>query len=121
MKSLMIAVTLIVAVLTGGAAFGIDALEIVMEGDKVLNAPEDAHINLTMKLIDKKGNTSERKSEMYQKGADKRLIRFLTPADQKGIGFLTLPVMSCMFTCLLLKKSGRLPPMSKTRTLPGPT
>jgi outer membrane lipoprotein-sorting protein len=78
-------------IFTAGIGLALDALEIVTEGDKVLNAPKDAHVVLTMKLTDKNGNTSERKSEMYQKGADKRLIRFLTPADQKGIGFLTLP------------------------------
>ncbi len=28
---------------------------------------------------------------LIQKGSDKRLVKFLSPADQKGIGFLSLP------------------------------
>lgn len=84
---------LMVLIFSFTAAFGaaLDVLDIVKKGDDILNAPGDAYIVLTMVLTDKKGNKSERKSEMFQKGTDKRLIRFLTPADQKGIGFLTLP------------------------------
>ena len=29
--------------------------------------------------------------QVFQKGTDKRLVRFLSPADQKGIAFLSLP------------------------------
>jgi outer membrane lipoprotein-sorting protein len=91
MKSLLLAVTVTSIFFIASAGLALDALEIVTEGDRVLNAPRDAHIILTMRLTDKNGNTSERRTEMYQKGSDKRLIRFLAPADQKGIGFLTLP------------------------------
>jgi outer membrane lipoprotein-sorting protein len=69
----------------------LDTLEIVRKGDEVINAPEDAYIYNSMLIIDKDGNKSERTSEMFQKGADTRLIRFLTPADQNGISLLTLP------------------------------
>ena len=91
MKSLLITAAVIGIIFTAGVGLALDAFEIVTEGDKVLNAPKDAHLVLSMSLTDKNGNTSERKTEMYQKGSDKRLIRFLTPADQKGIGVLTLP------------------------------
>ena len=91
MKHILITLTCLVILLAAGNCLAMEASDIVLEGDRVLNAPKDAHIVLTMKLIDKNGNTNVRKSEMYQKGDDKRLIRFLAPADQRGIGFLTLP------------------------------
>ncbi len=69
----------------------LDTLDIVRNGDEVINAPQDAYVCTTMMIIDKDGNKSERTAEMFQKGADKRLIRFLKPADQKGISFLALP------------------------------
>lgn len=69
----------------------LDTLEIVRRGDEVINAPADAYIYNSMLIVDKEGNKSERTAEMFQKGAEKRLIRFLMPADQKGISVLTLP------------------------------
>ncbi len=91
MKQYLLLIMVLVFSFTAAFGTALDALDIVKKGDDILNAPEDAYIVSTMLLIDKKGNKSERKSEMFQKGVDKRLIRFLTPADQKGIGFLTLP------------------------------
>lgn len=69
----------------------VDPMEIVRKGDEVVNAPKDAYIRSRMELIDSKGFKNVRESEMYQKGKDKRLVRFLSPADQKGIAFLSLP------------------------------
>ncbi|MBN2322791.1 MAG: outer membrane lipoprotein-sorting protein [Spirochaetes bacterium] len=80
-----------VLLLTAATCFALDPHEIVKKGDEVANAPKDAHILSTMILIEGDGKQSERKSEMYQKGTEKRLVQFLSPADQKGIGFLTLP------------------------------
>jgi len=71
--------------------FAISSLEIAQKGDAVVNAPKDAHIHTTMILRDKNGNENRRTSEIYQMGSQKRLIRFLSPADQRGIGFLALP------------------------------
>jgi outer membrane lipoprotein-sorting protein len=82
---------LVTAILLGVSAYGYDAQDIVRKGDSVLNAPKDAVILSTMTLIDKKGFKSERKLEMYQREGEYRLVRFLSPADQKGIAFLTLP------------------------------
>jgi outer membrane lipoprotein-sorting protein len=79
------------AFILGVSAYGYEAEEIMRRGDSVLNAPKDAVILSTMTLIDKKGYKSERKLEMYQREGDYRLVRFLSPADQKGIAFLSLP------------------------------
>lgn len=67
------------------------ASEILKTVDVVVNAPKDIHQISRMILIDKDGNEKVRESEMYQKGDEMRLVRFLSPADQKGIGFLSLP------------------------------
>jgi len=72
-------------------AFSLQPLEIVKRGDQVVNAPVDAYILSTMVVIDSEGYKNERKTEMFQKGKEKRLVRFLSPADQKGISFLALP------------------------------
>jgi len=72
-------------------AFAQDAQSIITKSDSVINAPKDQHQFSRMILIDKDGDEKVRKSEMYQKGDEMRLVRFLSPADQKGIGFLSLP------------------------------
>jgi outer membrane lipoprotein-sorting protein len=68
-----------------------DAQEILTKVDEVSCAPEDQYMKSTMVLVDKSGNQKEREMVIYQKGGDKRLVRFLSPADQKGISFLSLP------------------------------
>ena len=68
-----------------------DAQAILAKADAVINAPKDQHQFSRMILIDKDGDEKVRKSEMFQKGDEMRLVRFLSPADQKGIGFLSLP------------------------------
>lgn len=68
-----------------------DAQEILTKVDEVSCAPEDQYMESTMILMDKSGNQNEREMVIYQKGGDKRLVRFLSPADQKGISFLSLP------------------------------
>jgi len=69
----------------------LSAVEILKKADAVVNAPLDQQFSSTMILIDKNGNQKIRKTIMYQKGDEKRLVRFLSPADQKGISFLSLP------------------------------
>ncbi|MCD6167471.1 outer membrane lipoprotein-sorting protein [bacterium] len=67
------------------------AVDILKKADAVVNAPKDQKMLCKMILIDKNGREKVRETEMYQKGDDKRLVRFLSPADQKGIAFLGLP------------------------------
>lgn len=68
-----------------------DAATILKNVDNVLNAPKDQDIQTTITITDKSGKQSVRTMSMIQKGSDKRLVKFLSPADQKGIGFLSLP------------------------------
>lgn len=67
------------------------ATQILERVDSVVNAPRDQTMKMKLVLFDKNGNEREREIIMYQKGSDKRMGKFLAPADQKGIAFLSLP------------------------------
>ena len=69
----------------------LDAAEILYKVDEVFNAPQDQECKVKLVLIDKNGREKTRECIMLQKGSDKRLVRFVSPADQKGIAFLSLP------------------------------
>lgn len=72
-------------------AQSMDAVEILKKTDSVINAAKDAHVRIKTILIDKDGNQKVRESETFEKGKSKRLIKFISPPDQKGISFLSLP------------------------------
>lgn len=67
------------------------AAEIIKKMDAVMNAPKDQEKLLKVLLIDKKGKEKSREMSLSQKGSEKRIVKFLSPADQRGIGFLSLP------------------------------
>ncbi|GMR25697.1 MAG: outer membrane lipoprotein-sorting protein [Ignavibacteria bacterium] len=64
--------------------------EILAKVDSVMNAPKDMTAIEKMTLTDKDGSQKDRDTKIYQKGSEWRLVRFLTPADVKGVGFLRL-------------------------------
>ncbi len=66
-------------------------LQILEKVDQVANQPKDQSLKMRLILIDSKGREETREFNMLQKGSNKRMGRFLAPADQKGIGFLALP------------------------------
>lgn len=68
-----------------------DALTILRNMDKVLYAPEDMTGTNTIILIDKNGRQEIREANVKQKGTDKRIMRFTSPASQAGIAVLALP------------------------------
>jgi outer membrane lipoprotein-sorting protein len=74
-----------------GRAECIEAEEILERVDATFSSPIDQTLHMKLIIIDAGGNQKEREIVMYQKGADRRLGKFLTPADQKGIAFLSLP------------------------------
>lgn len=59
--------------------------------DKNASQPQDQHMIMTLKLTDRNGNQTESSIMMMQKGNDRRIGKFISPPDQKGIGFLSLP------------------------------
>ncbi|MFQ5798065.1 MAG: outer membrane lipoprotein-sorting protein [Bacteroidota bacterium] len=58
--------------------------------DSVMNAPSDMTAVEKMTLIDKNGSQRLRDTKIYQKGSEWRLVRFLSPADVRDVGFLRL-------------------------------
>ena len=76
---------------TGAFAQDLSAEQILSNADDVSNEAPDLTAMVEMILIEADGDQSVREMEIYQKGADSRLMRFLSPADQRGIGFLSLP------------------------------
>ncbi len=76
--------------LSGAFAQDLSADEILSNADDVSNEAPDLKAMVEMILIEDDGDQSVREMEIYQKGADSRLMRFLSPAGQRGIGFLSL-------------------------------
>jgi outer membrane lipoprotein-sorting protein len=66
-------------------------LDILKGVDDVLYSAKDKDMKMRFVLIEKNGKESNREMETLEKGADKRFMRFISPADQKGIAFLSLP------------------------------
>jgi len=63
--------------------------QIINKVDSLMNAPEDREATMKTIVIDKNGKTKERETKMYEK-ENYRLIRFLSPAEDRGVGFLSL-------------------------------
>ena len=59
--------------------------------DDAINGPRDQSYTVRLVLVDKDGAQKTRELVMLQKGRDRRLVRFTSPADQRGIAFLSLP------------------------------
>lgn len=64
--------------------------EILSKIDSVQNAFSDMSATQQMQLIDENGRVKERVVEIRQKGNELRMVRFLEPADVRGVGFLRL-------------------------------
>ncbi len=65
--------------------------QILDKVDQLTSAPKDAKQTIRMVLTDRNGREQVRNAIIWQKGKDKRLIKFTSPASYKGISFLSLP------------------------------
>jgi outer membrane lipoprotein-sorting protein len=65
--------------------------QILSKVDDVLYAAKDKDEQVRFVLTDKAGKESTRDLVTLEKGPNKRLMKFTSPADQKDIGFLSLP------------------------------
>ncbi len=68
-----------------------DASSILKNMDRVLYGPKDMTGTNTIILIDRNGRQEIREASIKQKGTDKRIMRFSSPASQAGIAVLALP------------------------------
>ncbi|MBF0442578.1 MAG: outer membrane lipoprotein-sorting protein [Oligoflexales bacterium] len=86
---------IVLSLLGGWPAFSaeskLSANQILSKVDDTVNAPRDQEIKATITLVDRDGKEKQRQLVITQKGSDRRMAKFLSPADQKGIAFLSLP------------------------------
>ena len=89
MKVKIASVWILVAVfLASGTVFALECEEILKKLDEAEYGAKDTTAELKMVVVDKDGSTSERRLKILRKGDDRLLVKFLSPADMKGIGFL---------------------------------
>jgi len=94
MKRSKIKSTVLIALITAGSIFSAnaqDANSILKKMDDVMYSPKDMTGKNKIILIDKAGKQEIREAIIQQKGNDKRIFRFTSPASQAGIAVLSLP------------------------------
>ena len=94
MKKIKIQIAVITIIMSVGStfsAFAQDATSILNKMDDVMYSPKDLTGKNKIVLIDKNGKQEIREASIQQKGNDKRIFRFTTPASQAGISVLSLP------------------------------
>lgn len=119
-KALLLAVA--AAVVLGVGAWAeepLSAEQILAKIDAAAAAPRDQDFQASLLLVDKSGSRSERTLRIYQKGADRRMARFLSPADQKGISVLSLPDGSIYLYLPAYKKVKRIASHVKNSSFAG--
>jgi len=68
-----------------------DANDILKKMDALMYSPKDMTGKNKIILIDKTGKEEVREATIQQKGNNKRMFRFTSPASQAGIAVLSLP------------------------------
>jgi len=89
-----ITIALLVALMVSGGMFTAkaqDANDILKKMDNVMYSPKDMTGKNKIILIDKTGKEEMREATIQQKGNNKRMFRFTSPASQAGIAVLSLP------------------------------
>ncbi len=118
-KLLLLAAALALLSTVAWAQESLSAEQVLARIDAAAAAPRDQDFEARLLLSDKAGNRSERTLRMYQKGADRRMARFLSPADQKGISVLTLPDGSIYLYLPAYKKVKRIASHVKNSSFAG--
>lgn len=90
-KNIKKAVLTLLSFAVSVSLFAQDANTILKKLDQVMYSPKDMQAKNSIILIDKNGKQEVREADVIQKGTDKRLMRFTSPASQKGIAVLSLP------------------------------
>lgn len=80
---------LVLIVIVSVVTLALDGEEILDKVDEVFNS-DSSDYNMTMAIINSNGYKRERSIRLISKDSDKFLVRFLSPADLEGTGFLTI-------------------------------
>jgi outer membrane lipoprotein-sorting protein len=91
MKSILSMATILMILLSVAQVNAQDGNSILQKIDEVMFSPKDMSATNKIILIDKNQKQETREAKVIQKGTDKRLFRFTSPASQAGIAFLSLP------------------------------
>jgi len=84
-------ITLLISALSIFSSNAQDANTILKKMDEVMYSPKDMSGKNKIILIDKSNKQEIREATVLQKGTDKRIFRFTSPASQAGISVLSLP------------------------------
>jgi outer membrane lipoprotein-sorting protein len=87
-KAIQTALVIAVSMLSVNAQ---DASTILKKMDDVMFSPMDMTGKMKVVMTDKNGKQEIREATIQQKGTDKRMFRFTSPASQAGITVLSLP------------------------------
>lgn len=93
MKRLIILVLILTYALAGLTivyAQELSGKDILAKVEGIQYAAEDQTFTMKLMLVDKDGNEKVRTARMLQKGDEKRMFKFLSPASVKGVGILVL-------------------------------
>lgn len=80
----------LVVVLDTRPAEAQDPARILERVDSALTAPQDVVATQRVVLIDADGREKARTLRVYQRGVDRRLVKFVSPADVRDVGFLRI-------------------------------
>lgn len=69
----------------------LSAIDVLNKVDDAVNGAKDQTYTMKLILTDRVGVQKTQELQMWQKGRDKRLARYIAPPLQKGIAFLSLP------------------------------
>lgn len=86
MKKLLAASLLFL--LAGTGAFAQTGEDILADAEAAANPDTDMEAVLSMTISDGRGASETRSVRMYQRGSDQFLMRFLSPADIRGVALL---------------------------------
>ncbi len=90
MRRLSILLLVVVSLLFARNLLALSGNAILKKVEDTMNAPRDRIVTERMVLIKAGGSEKERTIRFYQKGNRKRMVVFLSPADVKGVSFLSL-------------------------------
>lgn len=91
MKKLLLTALIMLFVLDFQLLNAQDAATILKKVDEQTSGWKDLSQTVEITLIDKNNKQETRTASVIQKGNDMRLLKFITPESQKGVGFLSLP------------------------------
>jgi|AntRauTorcE11897_2_1112592.scaffolds.fasta_scaffold02695_3 outer membrane lipoprotein-sorting protein len=92
-KVIIFSIVILVGLVFWGKLSTVQAIsgeKVLSRVEDVMKAGEDMEAVEKMTLIDSEGNREVREIKLYQKGTNKMLMRFLEPADIRGVGVLVL-------------------------------